>query len=59
MKSCLPAWITLIVVDDRSFGRTELARTCQHLGFPHVIRIQPNAFVRAPVGGPDELHQHR
>lgn len=45
MKSRLPAWITVIAVDDRSFGRTELARTCQHLGFHYVIRIQPNAYV--------------
>lgn len=45
LKSLLPEWITGIVVADRGFGRTELARTCQDLGFHYVIRIKPNVYV--------------
>jgi len=37
LKSMLPEWITVIVVADRGFGPTELARTCQQMGFHYVI----------------------
>lgn len=33
-------------VADRGFGRTELARTCQHLGSSYVTRIQPDVYVQ-------------
>jgi hypothetical protein len=33
------------VVADRGFGRTELARTCQQIGFHYVIRIKPDVHV--------------
>ncbi len=46
LKSVLPEWITVILVADRGFGRTELARTCQELGFHYVIRIKPNVYVQ-------------
>jgi hypothetical protein len=45
LKTLLPAWIRVIVVADRGFGRTELARTCQQLGFHYVIRIRPEVHV--------------
>ena len=45
LKSLLPEWIRVIVVADRGFGRTELARTCQELGFHYVIRIKPQVYV--------------
>lgn len=45
LKSLLPPWMTVIVVADRGFGRTELARTCQQLGFHYVIRIKPDVHV--------------
>ena len=45
-KSLLPEWITVIVVADRGFGRTELARTCQQIGFHCVIRIKPEVYVQ-------------
>lgn len=45
LKSLLPPWMRVIVVADRGFGRTELARTCQELGFHYVIRIKPNVYV--------------
>lgn len=46
LKSLLPPWMTVIVVADRGFGRTELARTCQQLGFHYVIRIKPDVHVQ-------------
>jgi len=45
LKSLLPEWMTVIVVADRGFGRTELARTCQQMGFHYVIRIRPDVYV--------------
>ena len=48
LKSLLPEWITVIVVADRGFGRTELARTCQQMGFHYVIRIKPDSACRMP-----------
>lgn len=45
LKSLLPEWMTVIVVADRGFGRTELARTCQQMGFHYVIRIRPEVHV--------------
>jgi hypothetical protein len=45
LKSLLPGWITVIVVADRGFGRTELARTCQNMGFHYVIRIKPTVHI--------------
>ncbi len=49
LKSLLPAWLTVIVVADRGFGRTELARICQQLGFHYVIRIKPDVYVESCV----------
>jgi len=46
LKSMLPDWMTVIGVADRGFGRTELARTCQQLGFHYVIRIKPDVHVK-------------
>ena len=48
LKSLLPEWITVILVADRGFGRTELARTCQQMGFHYVIRIKPDVHVECP-----------
>jgi hypothetical protein len=45
LKSLPPEWMTVIVVADRGFGRTELARTCQQMGFHYVIRIKPTVHV--------------
>lgn len=45
LKDMLPAALKVILLADRGFGRTELARTCQHLGFPDVIRIKPDVWI--------------
>ncbi len=46
LRSMIPAGQRVILLADRGFGRTELARFCQHHGFDYVIRIQPNVHVR-------------
>jgi hypothetical protein len=33
LKTLLPPELTVILLADRGFGRTELARTCQQLGY--------------------------
>jgi hypothetical protein len=45
LRSLVPSWVEVIVVADRGFGRTELARTCQELGFHYVLRIQPKVYI--------------
>jgi hypothetical protein len=47
-KTLLPPRISVIVLADRGFGRTEMARFCQELGFHYVIRIKPDVWVRCP-----------
>jgi hypothetical protein len=45
LRSMIPAGQRVILLADRGFGRTELARFCQRYGFDYVIRIQPNVHV--------------
>jgi hypothetical protein len=47
LRSMIPQPIKVILLADRGFGRTELARFCQTHGFSYVIRIQPNVHVQA------------
>jgi hypothetical protein len=46
LRTLIPQEVEVILLADRGFGRTELARTCQELGFHYVIRIVPDVFVR-------------
>jgi hypothetical protein len=46
LRWMIPRGQKLIILADRGFGRTELARFCQAQGFDYVIRIQPNVHVR-------------
>ncbi len=46
LASMIPQGQRVILLADRGFGRTELARFCQNQGFDYVIRIQPNVHVR-------------
>ena len=48
LKSMLPPGKRVILLADRGFGRTELARFCQHHGFDYAIRIQPDVHVVGP-----------
>lgn len=45
LRSMIPTDVKVILLADRGFGRTELARFCQRHGFSYVIRIQPNVHV--------------
>ena len=45
LRSMIPPDRKVILLADRGFGRTELARFCQNHGFDYVIRICPNVHV--------------
>jgi len=47
LRDMIPESVKVILLADRAFGRTELARLCQdHLHFRYVIRIRPDVYVR-------------
>jgi hypothetical protein len=46
LKTILPPKLRVILLADRGFGRTELARLCQQLRFDYIIRIRPDVWVR-------------
>jgi hypothetical protein len=48
LVSMLPAAVKVILLADRGFGRTELARTCRELGVRFLIRIKPDVRVTHP-----------
>jgi hypothetical protein len=45
LQAMIPAGVSVIVLADRGFGRTELARTCRKAGLHYVIRIKPDVWV--------------
>jgi hypothetical protein len=47
LRTMIPASVKVILLADRGFGRTEIGRLCQELGFHYVIRIRPDVWVRA------------
>ncbi|MCA1681548.1 MAG: IS4 family transposase, partial [Actinobacteria bacterium] len=46
LRSMIPRTIKVVILADRGFGRTALARFCQQQGLGYVIRIQPSVTVR-------------
>jgi hypothetical protein len=48
LVSMLPEGVKVIVLADRGFGRTELARVCLDLGVRFLIRIKPDVRVTHP-----------
>jgi hypothetical protein len=48
LKSHLPPKANVVILADRGFGRTEMARTCQQLGWDYVIRIRPDVWIQHP-----------
>lgn len=48
LATMLPAGVKVILLADRGFGRTELARTCEGLKFGYLIRIKPDVRVTHP-----------
>jgi hypothetical protein len=45
LRTMLPEYVEIVLLADRGFGRTELARTCQQLEFRYVIRIKPDVWI--------------
>lgn len=50
-RTLVPEEVFVILLADRGFGRTELARTCQELRFHYVIRISPDVWIEAKAFG--------
>jgi len=48
LRSVVPPAVRVILLADRGFGRTELARFCQRHGFSYVIRVKSDVWVRCP-----------
>lgn len=48
LVTMLPGGVRVILLADRGFGRTELARTCRELGIRYLIRIKPDVSVAHP-----------
>ena len=48
LRSLIPQDVQVVLLADRGFGRSELARTCRHLSFHYVIRIKPEVWVECP-----------
>jgi hypothetical protein len=48
LRTMVPEHVEVVLLADRGFGRTELARTCQQLGFRYVIRIRPDVWIESP-----------
>ena len=51
LRDMIPPTVKVVILADRGFGRTALARFCQAQGFGYVIRIQPSVTVRLRGGG--------
>jgi Transposase DDE domain len=45
LRTMMPSDAGLVLLADRGFGRAEMARQCQDLGFDYLIRIQPTVYV--------------
>ena len=48
LRDMVPRQLKVVLLADRGFGRTELGRLCQQLGFHYVIRITPDRLVAIP-----------
>jgi len=40
--------VKVVLLADRGFGRTELARACQHIGIHYVVRIKADVWIDSP-----------
>jgi len=45
LRTMIPEKVPVVLLADRGFGRTELARTCQMIGFRYVVRIRPDVWI--------------
>jgi hypothetical protein len=52
LRTMVPAGTEVLLLADRGFGRTQMAKVCQDLGFHYVIRITPDVYIcSAPFTG--------
>ena len=48
LRTMVPESTHVVLLADRGFGRTEMARECQKLGFDYIIRIRPDVWIEHP-----------
>jgi hypothetical protein len=48
LRTMVPPSTHVVILGDRGFGRTEMARACQELRFGYILRIQPTVYVKHP-----------
>jgi hypothetical protein len=48
LRDLMPPGVPVILLADRGFGRTELAKVCRQLDFRYVVRIKPDVWVEGP-----------
>jgi hypothetical protein len=46
LRTMVPPDAQVVILADRGFGRAEMARECQRLGFSYLIRIRPDVYIR-------------
>jgi hypothetical protein len=46
LRTMIPRELKVILLGDRGFGRTALAKFCRNHGFSYLIRIQPNVMLK-------------
>jgi hypothetical protein len=47
LRTMVPDSTQVVLLADRGFGRTEMARECQKLKFDYILRIRPEVYVRS------------
>ncbi len=48
LRDLIPRGVPVILLADRGFGRTELAKVCRQLDFRYLVRIKPDVWVEGP-----------
>jgi len=48
LRTMVPTSTQVVILADRGFGRAEMARECQKLGFDYILRISPDVWVKHP-----------
>jgi hypothetical protein len=48
LRTMAPAGTDVLLLADRGFGRAQMAKVCQALGFHYVIRITPDVYIDCP-----------
>lgn len=47
-RTMIPSSTQVVILADRGFGRAEMARQCQKMGFDYIIRIRPEVYICHP-----------